>query len=176
MKPSPIPAGYQVPLYVELFYLDNMNPMKTTAADLFRNKRVVVFSLVGANNRVCGEQHLQDIKAAYQDFMDEGIDKVYVLTTNDVWTQNVWDLENDFESVGPNALFISDGNGEFTSEMGYLVKRGREGYGNRPWRNVIVVNNQIIEKVIVEPGMCDNCEEDPYSATHPDRVLEYLRA
>ena len=131
MKPSPIPAGYQVPLYVELFYLDNMDLIETTAADLFNNKRVVVFSLVGANNRVCGEEHLQDIKDAYQDFMDEGIDKVYVLTTNDVWTQNEWQLANNFDTVGPNALFISDGNCEFTSEMGYLVKRDREGYGNQ---------------------------------------------
>jgi thioredoxin-dependent peroxiredoxin len=175
MKPSPISEGYQVPLYAELFYLDNMNFLKISAADLFRNKRVVVFSLVGANNRICGEEHLQDIKSAYQDLMDEGIDKVYVLTTNDVWTLNEWNSNNNFTDVGPNAQFISDGNSEFTSEMGYLVNRGVEGYGKRPWRNVIVVNNQIIEKVIVEPGMCDNCETDPYSATHPDKVLEYLR-
>lgn len=170
MESSIRKEGYQVP-QVELYTLENMDFTKNTSAELFNNKKVVVFSMVGANNYVCGAEQLQDIKASYQDFLDLGIEKVYCILVNDVYTINVWWYSNTMEGV----KFISDGNTHFTRTMGYLVNKFNRGYGERSWRYAMVVDNGIIEKMFVEPGMCNDCEEDPYEVTKPTNILDYLR-
>lgn len=167
--------GYQVP-QVDLYTLENMELNKTTSAELFNNKRVVVFSMVGANLYLDGAFQLQDIIQSYQNIIDEGVDKVYVILVNDVWTLNRWDNDNSFSQTGDHIKIISDGNAFFTSTMGYLVSKNNLGYGKRSWRYAMVVQNGIIEKVFAEPGMCDNCEEEPYEETNPSKILEYLRS
>ena len=55
-----------------------------------------------------------------------------------------------------NVKLIPDGNGEFTKEMGMLVKKENLGFGSRSWRYSMVVNDGVIEKIFVEqsiPGM-----------------------
>jgi len=167
--------GYQVP-QVDLYTLENMELNKTTSAELFNNKKVVVFSMVGANLYLDGADQLQDIIQSYQDIIDEGVDKVYTILVNDVWTLNRWDNDNNFSQTGDHIKMISDGNAFFTSTMGYLVSKNNFGYGKRSWRYAMVVQNGIIEKIFAEPGMCDDCEDDPYEVTHPSKVLEYLRS
>ena len=61
--------GYQVP-QVDLYTLENMELNKTTSAELFNNKKVVVFSMVGANLYLDGADQLQDIIQSYQDIID----------------------------------------------------------------------------------------------------------
>ena len=48
--------------------------------------------------------------------------------------------------------------------------------GKRSWRYAAVVNNGVVEQVFVEPGMVDNCEEDPYIASTPSAVLLWLKS
>ena len=170
MESSIRKEGYQVP-QVELCTLENMDLYKRPSAELFNNKKVVAFSMVGANNLVCGQEQLQDIKQTYQDFIDLGIDEVYCIFVNDVYTLNEW---WNFNNMYGNAKFLSDGNTHFTRTMGYLVNSTHKGYGERSWRYAMVVDNGIIEKIFVEPGMCDHCEQDPYEVTKPSNIIEYL--
>jgi peroxiredoxin len=39
-----------------------------------------------------------------------------------------------------------------------------------------VVDNGLIEKLFEEPGKRDNAPEDPYVATTPEAVLEYVKS
>lgn len=174
MESSIRKEGYQVP-QVNLFTLsDNRDLVKSTAADLFNNKKVVVFSLTGAFSYVDGEEALLDILESSQDIIDLGVDKVYCLAVNDIWTLYNWGLS--FNAHEYPIKFVSDGNAHFTSTMGYLVDKTEEGYGKRSWRYAMVVENGIIEKVFVEDGMTTEPSSDPYLQTRPDRVLEYLRS
>ena len=38
----------------------------------------------------------------------------------------------------------------------------------------MVVEHGIIEKMFIEPGRQDSCEEDPYGETSPNNVIPYL--
>ncbi len=56
-----------------------------------------------------------------------------------------------------NVKMLADGNGEFTKEMGMLVKKANLGFGDRSWRYSMLVENGQISKVFAEQGKEDNC-------------------
>jgi peroxiredoxin len=58
--------------------------------------------------------------------------------------------------------------------MGMLVSKSNLGFGDRSWRYAAVVDNGIIEKLFVEDGQRDNANTDPYEATTPEVVFEYV--
>ncbi len=60
--------------------------------------------------------------------------------------------------------------------MGYLVNKSNLGFGARSWRYAAVVDDRIIEKLFVEEGMRDNADTDPYEATTPEAVFEYVKS
>jgi peroxiredoxin len=45
----------------------------------------------------------------------------------------------------------------------------------RSWRYSMVVDNEQIEKMFVEPGFSDNCPTDPFEASDVDTMLAHLR-
>ena len=46
----------------------------------------------------------------------------------------------------------------------------------RSWRYAAVVNDCIIEKLFVEEGFGDNIDTDPYEASTPENVPEYVKS
>ena len=60
--------------------------------------------------------------------------------------------------------------------MGYLVNKSNLGFGERSWRYAAVVENGFIEKIFVEEGLRDNADSDPYEASTPEAVLEYVKS
>jgi peroxiredoxin len=58
--------------------------------------------------------------------------------------------------------------------MGMLVLKNNLGFGARSWRYAAVIENGNIEWMVEEPGREDNCSEDPYVETTPEKVLEYV--
>ena len=48
-------------------------------------------------------------------------------------------------------------------------------FGARSWRYATIVNDGTVEAWFEEPGRCDNCADDPYGATSPEAVLEWLQ-
>ena len=60
--------------------------------------------------------------------------------------------------------------------MGMLVNKEHLGFGYHCWRYVMVVNDGVVEQGVEEPGINDAGEdEDPYTVTNPEVVLNYLR-
>ncbi len=66
---------------------------------------------------------------------------------------------------------LPDGNGDFTRGMGMLVKKANLGFGERSWRYSMLVKDGVIEKMFVEPGFSDNCEEDPFTVSDAQTLL-----
>ncbi len=72
--------------------------------------------------------------------------------------------------------FLPDGSGNFTRRMGMLINKDHLGFGYRSWRYAMVVNDGVIEKWLEEPGINDvGSDDDPYTVTNPETLLEYLR-
>ena len=84
---------------------------------------------------------------------------------------NAWAQDQNIKNV----KLIPDGNAYFTRSMGMLVTKSNLGFGDRSWRYTAVVDNGIIEKLFVEVGQRDNADTDPYEATTPENVLEYVK-
>ena len=142
-----------------------------TTKDIFDGKRVVVFSLPGAYTPTCSTYQVPGFDEMYDEMRDLGVDEVYVLSVNDTFVMRQWMIHQGVK----NLKFIPDGNGEFSRKMGTLVRKENLGFGWRSWRYAMVVNDGIIEKAFVEPHFGDNINEDPYVASTPENVLEYLQ-
>jgi len=155
-------------------FIGGPNPFRwqdVTSFDLFGGKRVVLFSLPGAFTPTCSTMQLPGFEKNYDEFKKLDIDEIYCISVNDSFVMNAWAKSQNLEHV----KVIPDGSGRFTDGMGMLVDRDNLGFGRRSWRYAAVVDNGAIEMLTEEPGRCDNCETDPYGATAPDAILEYLR-
>jgi len=151
------------------------NPFRwqdVTSNDIFRNKNIIVFSLPGAFTPTCSSTHLPGYEEKYDELKSLGIDEVYCLSVNDAFTMFQW-----AKNLGVNKVkMLPDGNGEFTRSMGMLVKKENLGFGNRSWRYSMHVVNGEIKKVFAEPGMMDNCPEDPFECSDVDTMIKYLKS
>ena len=162
---------YQVP-QVEFVFRENGEFVTRTTADLFDGKRVVIFSLPGAFTPTCSAYQLPGFEEKYDEFASLGIDAIYCLSVNDGFVMNAWAKDQGIEKV----TLVPDGNAYFTRSMGYLVNKSNLGFGQRSWRYAAVVNDGVIEKIFVEEGLRDNADTDPYEASTPENVLNYIRS
>lgn len=162
---------YEVP-QVEFVFRENGEFVTRTTAELFNNKRVVIFSLPGAFTPTCSAYQLPGFEEKYDEFTALGVDAIYCISVNDGFVMNAWGQDQNIEKV----KLISDGNAYFTRSMGYLVNKSNLGFGQRSWRYAAVVENGIIEKIFVEDGYRDNADTDPYEASTPEAVMEYVKS
>jgi peroxiredoxin len=162
--------GYTIP-EVQFEFRESGEFVTRTSSELFNGKRVVIFSLPGAFTPTCSAYQLPGFEEKYDDFVGLGIDDIYCISVNDGFVMNAWAKDQKIEKV----TLIPDGNAYFTRSMGMLVNKSNLGFGNRSWRYAAVVDNGIIEKLFVEAGQRDNADTDPYEATTPENVFEYVK-
>ena len=139
--------------------------------ELFKGKKVVVFSLPGAFTPTCSSNHLPRYEELSAEFEALGVDQIVCVSVNDAFVMYQWGKQ-----VGADKVFLlPDGNGEFTRKMGMLVEKSNLGFGLRYWRYSMLVNDGTIEKLFVEPGFDDNCPSDPFEVSDADTILAYLK-
>ncbi len=90
-----------------------------TTNDLFKDKSVVVFSLPGAFTPTCSTSHLPRFEALYDEFKAQGVDAVICVSVNDAFVMYQWGKSQNAKNV----FLLPDGNGDFTRQMGMLVKK-----------------------------------------------------
>ena len=70
---------------------------------------------------------------------------------------------------------IPDGCGTFTSNMGMLVAKPKQGFGMRSWRYACIINDGKVEAMFEEPGFNNfSDDDDPYEVSTPENVMKYL--
>jgi len=154
--------------------IEGPNPFRwedKTTYDYFAGKRVVLFSLPGAFTPTCSTYQLPGFENNFAEFKALGIKDIYCVSVNDGFVMNCWAKDQKIKKV----KMIPDGSCKFTEAMQMDVYKDNLGFGRRSWRYACVVNNGQIEKWFVEPGMADNCEDDPYGETSPENILKWLR-
>jgi peroxiredoxin len=138
--------------------------------DIFRTKKVAVFSLPGAWTPTCTSTHLPMFESSYDRLKQLGIDEVYCMSVNDSFTMNAWFSHLGIKNVKP----LPDGNAEFTRKMGFLVDKSNLGFGYRSWRYSMIVNDGVVDMLWVEPGLRDQSDTDPFEVSDVGTMLEYL--
>ena len=139
--------------------------------DIFKGRKVVIVALPGAFTPTCSSTHLPGYEAKYQEIIGQGIDEVYCLSVNDAFTMFQWAKHLGIKQI----KMLPDGNGDFTSGMGMLVKKENLGFGYRSWRYSMLVEDGKIVKLFSEPGQADNHPEDPFTISDADTLLDYLK-
>ena len=151
-----------------------LNPFRwqdLSSDEIFKNKKVVLFSLPGAFTPTCSSLQLPGYEKAHDEFTALGVDQIICLSVNDAFVMYQWKLKLGLEKV----VMLPDGNGDFTKGMGMLVKKTNLGFGERSWRYSMLVEDGIITKMFVEPGYGDNCETDPFEISDATTMLNYLK-
>lgn len=149
------------------------NPFRwedVSTADIFSNKKVILFALPGAFTPTCSSTHLPGFEAKYEELKALGVDAVYCLSVNDAFTMYQWGKNVGAEKV----QLLPDGNAEFTAAMNMLVKKNNLGFGDRSWRYSMLVDNGEIIKIFAEDGKEDNCPSDPFECSDVDTMIDYL--
>lgn len=134
--------------------------------DLFKGKKVVVFSLPGAFTPTCSSTHLPRYNELAKQFFARGIDSILCVSVNDTFVMNAWLEDQEAENI----TVVPDGNGEFTRGMGMLVGKEGLGFGDRSWRYSMLVNDGKIEKMFIEPVK----EGDPFEVSDADTMIKYI--
>ena len=160
----------QIP-HVEFVFREAGEFVTRTSDELFKNKRVVLFSLPGAFTPTCSAYQLPGFEEKYDEFIALGIDAIYCISVNDGFVMNAWAQDQNIKNV----QLVPDGNGSFTRLMGMEVTKSNLGFGFRSWRYAAVVDNGSIQKLFVEEGKRDNADTDPYEVSTPENVFEYVK-
>ncbi|OCX67004.1 peroxiredoxin [Thioclava sp. SK-1] len=143
-----------------------------TTSDYFGGKRVILFSLPGAFTPTCSTYQLPGFENGFAEFQKQGIDAIYCMSVNDAFVMNQWAKSQNLQNVS----VIPDGSGEFTRRVGMLVRKDNLGFGLRSWRYAAVVKDGVVEAWFEEPGLMDQCPEDPYGESSPESLLKWLQA
>lgn len=153
--------------------LEGPNPFRwqgMTTDDYFKGKRVILFSLPGAFTPTCSTYQLPGFEKNAGAFRSHGIDAIYCMSVNDSFVMNQWARSQNLDAV----KVIPDGSGEFTRRIGMLVAKDNLGFGMRSWRYAAIINDGVVEAWFEEPGLSDNCGDDPYGVSSPANLLDYL--
>ena len=134
--------------------------------EIFSGKTVIVFSLPGAFTPTCSSSHVPRFNQLAPSFYDNGVDSIVCVSVNDAFVMNEWKKDQAAENV----IFIPDGNGEFTEQMGMLVDKADLGFGKRSWRYSMLVKDGVIEKMFIEPDV----PGDPFEVSDADTMLNYI--
>lgn len=134
--------------------------------DLFKGKKVVVFSLPGAFTPTCSSTHLPRYNELAKEFFARGVDSILCVSVNDTFVMNAWLADQEAENI----TVVPDGNGDFTRGMGMLVSKEDLGFGDRSWRYSMLVKDGVVEKAFVEPVK----DGDPFEVSDADTMLKYI--
>lgn len=156
--------------------VEGENPFRwadLSSAAVFREKRIVLFSLPGAFTPTCTTEQCPAFEAAYDELRALGADDVYCLAVNDAFVMYQWGKHLGLKKL----KLLPDGSADFTRRMGMLVKKDHLGFGQRSWRYASVVDNGTVTAWFEEPGINDSgSDDDPYFESSPEKVINWLKA
>lgn len=142
-----------------------------TTDEIFKGKNIVLFALPGAYTPTCSTTHAPGYEAVYDEMKDLGVDEVVCLSVNDAYVMYNWKKNLNISKV----FMLPDGSGDFTREMGMLVKKNDVGFGDRSWRYSMHVVDGVIKKMFIEDGKSDNCGPDPFEVSDARTMMSHLK-
>jgi peroxiredoxin len=125
-------------------------PKDLTSDELFKGKRVVLFSVPGAFTPTCDARHLPGFVQLADQILAKGVDTIACMAVNDVFVMNAWGKAS---GVGDKILMLADGNGDYARALGLELDASKFGMGKRGQRFAIIAKDGVATHVNVEePG------------------------
>ncbi len=125
-------------------------PKDISTDELFKGRKVVLFSVPGAFTPTCDAKHLPGFIQNAEALEAKGVDTIACMAVNDVFVMNAWGKHSN---AGDKVLMLADGNGDYARALGLELDARGFGMGTRGQRFAIVVENGVAKTVNVEaPG------------------------
>ena len=139
---------------VDIFVMENGEPIKKNTQVLLKDKKAVIFGLPGAFTSVCSAKHLPGYVNMFDQYKEKGIDYIICISVNDPFVMNAWGKEHN---VGDKILMIGDPFLNFTQAIGADVDKSARGLGIRSNRYTMLVDNLKVVKLQEEAdtGSCE---------------------
>jgi peroxiredoxin len=125
-------------------------PQPISSDEVFKGKKVVLFSVPGAFTPTCSKKHLPGYLEKYDEFKQKGVDTIACLAVNDPFVMDAWSKS---QGADGKVLMLADGNGEFTKKLGLEMDASKYGMGTRGKRFSAIVEDGVVKELNVEaPG------------------------
>src|SRR3984885_10742928 len=132
-----IKAGDRMPAG-KLKTMTKDGPKDITTDELFKGKKVVLFSVPGAFTPTCDAKHLPGFVQLADQLKGKGIDTIACMSVNDVFVMNAWGKSS---GVTDKVLMLADGNGDYSRALGLELDGRGFGLGMRGQRFSILVED-----------------------------------
>ncbi|MCF2521889.1 peroxiredoxin [Bradyrhizobium sp. G127] len=118
-----------------------------TTDDIFKGKKVALFAVPGAYTGTCHKMHMPSIFLNAYALKDKGISTIAVVSVNDAFVMNAWKRDTDQRD---EAIFLADGNAEFTKAVGLEMDASGNGLGIRSKRYSMLVDDGTVKILNLE--------------------------
>ncbi|GIU11273.1 peroxiredoxin [Shewanella sp. c952] len=114
-------------------------------AELFANKKVVLFAVPGAFTPTCSEAHLPGFVVMADQFKAKGVDIIACVSVNDAFVMKAWGVAQNASEL----MMLADGDASFTKALG--LEMDTAGFGGiRSQRYAMVIDNGVVTTLNVE--------------------------
>jgi len=139
---------------VDIFIMENGEPVKKNTQVLLKDKKAVIFGLPGAYTSVCSAKHLPGYVNMFDQYKKKGINYIICISVNDPFVMSAWGKEYN---AGDKILMIGDPFLNFTKAIGAEVDKSARGLGIRSNRYTMLVDNLKVVKLQEETdaGSCE---------------------
>lgn len=124
-------------------------PKDVSSDELFKGKKVVLFSVPGAFTPTCSKQHLPSYVNNFDKIKAQGVDTIACTAVNDVFVMDAWGKD---QKVGGKVTMLADGDGDYAKKLGLELDLRGKGLGVRGKRWSMVVNDGTVEKLNIDEG------------------------
>ncbi|HEY0832582.1 MAG TPA: peroxiredoxin [Azospirillum sp.] len=144
-----IKVGDTIPS-VTLKHLTDNGMQEITTDEIFKGRKVVLFSLPGAYTPTCSAKHLPGFVQQADAIKAKGVDSIVCLAVNDPFVMKAWGEKNN---VDGKVMMLPDGNATLTGAMGLTMDGSGYGLGTRGQRFALIAEDGKVTDLAIEaPG------------------------
>ncbi|HET9033978.1 MAG TPA: peroxiredoxin [Dokdonella sp.] len=142
-----IKTGDTIPLATLNTLKDGVQAVTTD--ELFKGRKVVLFSVPGAFTPTCSAKHLPGYVEKMDAFKAKGVD-VACMSVNDAFVMDAWAKS---QNVPAELTMLADGNAAFADALGLKFDASAFGMGERAQRFALYADDGVVKVLQVEaPG------------------------
>jgi peroxiredoxin len=123
-------------------------PEPVSTDDLFKGKKVLLFSVPGAFTPTCSAKHLPGFINNADALKAKGVDTIACMAVNDAFVMKAW---GDSSKASGKVEMLADGNGEYARALGLEFDGSKFGMGTRGQRFSVIVDDGVVATLNVEP-------------------------
>ena len=141
-----IKVGERIPS-VTLKHLTESGMQEITTEQIFKGKKVVMFSVPGAFTPTCSAKHVPGYVEHFNALKASGVDEIWCVSVNDAFVMGAWARE---QKTNGKVRMLADGSADFTKATGLTLDLTARGMGLRSNRYSMLIKNGKVASLNIE--------------------------